>query len=109
MEVKLINFTYPLSPRPRILGDNHLRFTDTFNASNRPAYPAVGSQTEGIKMNDDGSFDIYFGPKPPDGFENNWLQTIPGKSWFVAFRIYGPLEPWIEKTWRPGEVTLVEE
>ena len=72
-------------------------------------YPTVGSQTEGIKMNTDGSFDLYFGPEAPDGFENNWLQTIPGKSWFVALRIYGPLEPWIEKTWRPGEVTLVEE
>jgi hypothetical protein len=23
-------------------------------------------------------------------------------------RLYGPLEPWIEKTWRPGEIELVE-
>jgi len=72
------------------------------------AYPTVGSQTEGIKMNDDGSFDLYFGPEAPDGFENNWLQTIPGKSWFVALRLYGPLEPWIEKTWRPGEISEIE-
>ena len=71
-------------------------------------YPTVGSQTEGIKMNADGSFDIYFGPEAPGGFENNWLQTIPGKSWFVALRIYGPLEPWIEKTWRPGEISEIE-
>ena len=26
----------------------------------------------------------------------------------VALRLYGPLEPWIEKTWRPGEIELVE-
>jgi hypothetical protein len=71
-------------------------------------FPTVGSQTEGIKINDDGSFDIYFGPKPPDGFEKNWLQTIPGKSWFVALRLYGPLEPWIEKTWRPSEISEIE-
>ncbi len=71
------------------------------------AYPTVGSQTEGIKMNEDGSYDIYFGPEAPAGYENNWLQTIPGKSWFVALRMYGPLEPWIEKTWRPSEVMLV--
>ena len=70
-------------------------------------FPTVGSQTEGIKMNDDGSFNIYFAPEPPDGFENNWLQTIPGKSWFVALRLYGPLEPWINKTWRPGEIELM--
>src|SRR5210317_391967 len=71
-------------------------------------YPTVGSQTEGIKMNEDGSFDIYFGPKAPNGFEKNWLQTIPGKSWFVALRLYGPLEPWIDKTWRPGEISEIE-
>jgi hypothetical protein len=40
-------------------------------------------------------------------FENNWLQTIPGKSWFVALRMYGPLEAWIDKSWRPSEVELV--
>lgn len=66
--------------------------------------PSVGSQSEGIKMNDDGSYDIYFSPEAPAGYEHNWLQTIPGKSWFVLFRLYGPLEPWIDKTWRPSEV-----
>jgi hypothetical protein len=39
---------------------------------------------------------------------NNWLETVPAKSWFVALRIYGPLKPWIEKTWRPGEIELVK-
>ena len=72
-------------------------------------YPTVGSQTEGIRMNDDGSFDIYFSPNAPEGYENNWLQTIPGKSWFAALRMYGPLEPWIEKSWRPGEIELMDE
>ena len=28
-------------------------------------FPTVGSQTEGIRQNEDGSYDIYFGPKPP--------------------------------------------
>jgi hypothetical protein len=71
-------------------------------------YPTVGSQTEGIRMNEDGSYDIYFSPEAPEGYENNWLQTIPGKSWFVALRMYGPLEAWIDKTWRPSEVELVD-
>jgi len=71
-------------------------------------FPTVGSQSEGIKINNDGSYDMYFGPKPPAGFENNWLETIPGKGWFVALRLYGPLQPWIDKTWRPGEIELVE-
>ena len=72
------------------------------------AFPTVGSQTEGLKQNEDGSYDIYFAPKPPKGFENNWLETVPGKGWFVGLRLYGPLEPWIEKIWRPGEIELVE-
>jgi hypothetical protein len=71
-------------------------------------FPTVGSQTKGIRQNEDGSYDIYFSPKPPKGFENNWLATVPGKGWFVALRMYGPLEPWIEKTWRPGEIELVK-
>jgi len=69
-------------------------------------FPTVGSQTAGIKQNQDGSTDIYFGPNAPDGFENNWLETLPGKSWFAILRMYGPLEPWLEKTWRPGEIEL---
>jgi hypothetical protein len=72
------------------------------------ALPTIGSQTEGLRKNPDGSFDIYFGPKPPKGFENNWLETVPGKGWFVGLRMYGPLEPWIEKTWRPSEIERVE-
>jgi hypothetical protein len=71
-------------------------------------FPTVGSQTKGLRKNDDGSYDIYFGPTAPKGYENNWLETIPGKGWFVALRLYGPLEPWIEKTWRPGEIELVK-
>ena len=71
-------------------------------------FPTVGSQTEGIQKYADGSYDIYFGPKPPAGFEHNWLETIPHKSWFVILRLYGPLEPWLKKTWRPSEVEPVE-
>ena len=71
-------------------------------------YPTIGSQTKGIQKNADGSFDVYFAPKAPKGKENNWLQTIPGKSWIAVLRMYGPEEPWIKQTWRPGEIELVE-
>lgn len=67
-------------------------------------YPTVGSLTEGVRKNDDGSYDIYFGPKAPKGFENNWIETVPGKSWFVILRMYAPMKPWIDQTWRPGEI-----
>jgi hypothetical protein len=71
-------------------------------------FPTVGSQSEGFQQNKDSSFDIYFAPQPPQGKENNWLQTVPGKSWFAALRMYGPLEAWIDKSWRPGEIEPVE-
>ncbi len=66
--------------------------------------PSVSSQNKALKVNADGSVDVYFGPKAPAGFENNWVQTIPGKGWFMILRLYGPLEPWFNKTWRPGEI-----
>ncbi|MGB5186952.1 MAG: DUF1214 domain-containing protein, partial [Acidimicrobiia bacterium] len=46
---------------------------------------------------------VYFAPEALKGMEANWLQTIPGKSWFIILRMYGPTEAWIDKTWRPGE------
>ena len=63
-------------------------------------FPTVGSQDKVMKKNADGSYDIYFAPKPPKGHENNWLQTIPGNSWFIALRMYGPEQAWIDQTWR---------
>jgi len=71
-------------------------------------FPTLGSQTKGVQKNADGSYDIYFAPKAPKGKEGNWLQTIPGKSWWLALRMYGPLEPWIKQTWRPGEIELLK-
>jgi hypothetical protein len=67
-------------------------------------YPSVSSQTKALQKNADGSVDLFFGPKPPAGKEANWVQTMPGKGWNTILRLYGPLEPWFAKTWRPGEV-----
>ena len=71
-------------------------------------WPAVSSQTQGLQINPDSSVDIYFGPKPPAGKESNWVQTIPGKGWNTLLRLYGPLQPWFDKTWRPGEIEPVK-
>ncbi len=60
--------------------------------------PRVSSQNKGNKTNADGSVDVFFDPKPPVGFEKNWVQTIPGKGWFTLLRLYGPVEPWFNKT-----------
>jgi hypothetical protein len=61
-----------------------------------------------VKPNEDGSYTIWFGPKAPAGKEGNWIQTIPGKSYNVLLRLYGPLEPWFDKTWKPGDLEPVK-
>jgi hypothetical protein len=69
-------------------------------------FPSLSSQRTDMIINPDKSVDIYFGPEAPFGKESNWIQTIPGKSWCAGFRLYGPLEPWFDKTWKPGEIEL---
>jgi hypothetical protein len=69
-------------------------------------FPSVSSQTKDLQVNADGSIDVYFGPKPPAGMETNWVQTRPGHAWNTVLRMYGALEPWFNKTWRPGEIEL---
>lgn len=67
----------------------------------------IDSLNPNIKPNDDGSYTIWFGPKAPKGKEGNWVQTTPNKSYFVFMRLYGPLKPWFDKTWKPGDFELV--
>ena len=75
--------------------------------TDQPA-PAIQSFEDRVEQNPDGSFTIWFGPTAPAGHESNWLQTVPGKSFFPALRVYGPTNSWINKEWQPGEVELVE-
>ena len=71
-------------------------------------FPSIGSQTKGIVVNPDSSVDVWFGPTAPQGHEANWVQTVPNKGWNVLLRLYGPLQPWFDKTWKPGEFELVK-
>lgn len=71
-------------------------------------FPMVTSQDKNVLVNADGSVDVYFGPKAPAGKEHNWIQTIPGKGWNTLLRLYGPLQPWFDKTWRPSEIEEVK-
>ena len=71
-------------------------------------FPSIGSQKEGIVLNADTSVDVWFGPTAPQGHEANWVQTVPGKSWNVLLRLYGPKQAWFDKTWVPGDFELVK-
>lgn len=66
-------------------------------------WPALAGNSDTLEQNPDGAFDLYFGPKAPEGKESNWVETRPGKSWFPIVRLYGPLGPWFDQTWRLNE------
>lgn len=66
----------------------------------------LDSKSPDVVANEDGSFTVWFGPEAPEGKAGNWVQTMPDKSYSVLMRLYGPLEPWFDKTWRPGDFEL---
>ncbi|MDC0672133.1 DUF1254 domain-containing protein [Nannocystis radixulma] len=71
-------------------------------------FPSKNSEKSELHKNADGSVDLYFGPEqPPESHQNNWIQTVVRKGWFGMIRLYGPLEPWFRKTWKPGEIELL--
>jgi hypothetical protein len=57
-----------------------------------------------LVTNPDGTVDLTFGPTQLGENAANWTQTVPGKGWFAILRLYGPLEPWFDRSWRPGEI-----
>ena len=70
-------------------------------------FPRAGSQsypTPAATANPDGSTTITFRPERlSDTPESNWIQTTEGKGWFPILRLYSPLQPFFDKSWRVGE------
>lgn len=66
------------------------------------------SRQPDLIKNADGSVDLYFAPAAPKGFETNWIPTMPGKAWFTWFRLFGPLEPYFDKSWPLPDIEKVE-
>jgi hypothetical protein len=74
-------------------------------------YPRAGSQeypSPAAEAESDGRTVVYFSPtRPDDVAPGNWIQTDPERGWFVILRLYSPLQPFFDKTWRAGEVEVV--
>ncbi len=68
-------------------------------------FPSLSTQA-GLAQNADGSTDLYFAPERPAGAKN-WVQTVPNKSWLTIFRLYGPLKPWFDQTWKLPDIEKV--
>ena len=60
-----------------------------------------------VKKNQDGSVDIFFGPKAPAGKESNWVPTDPARKFELMFRLYAPTKALFEKTWKLPDVEKV--
>ena len=70
---------------------------------NGQPFPSLNSMDK-PEQSGDGSTDIYFGPTAPPGKDKNWLKTVPGKGYFVIFRLYSPKQEFFDQSWKPGDL-----
>lgn len=76
-----------------------------YNPENRSGLSSF--QKPKMKVNADGSVDLFVGPKAPAGFESNWIPT-QGKRPYPMFRFYGPEEAFWNKSFVLPDFELVE-
>ncbi|MEG9438308.1 DUF1254 domain-containing protein [Edaphobacter sp. HDX4] len=68
----------------------------------------LDSRLKDLKRNPDGSVDLYVGAKAPAGYESNYMKTVGDDGWFVYFRLYAPLKPFFDKTFKLPDFEIVE-
>ncbi|WP_248447911.1 DUF1254 domain-containing protein [Sinorhizobium meliloti] len=62
-----------------------------------------------VATNQDGLVDLWFGPeKPADAQDSNWIQTVGGRNFLIALRLYGTGVEFFDQTWKPDDVVRVE-
>ncbi len=69
---------------------------------------SLGSRTQGLRKNADGSVDLYVGPNAPKGFESNHLKTVRDDGWFVYFRLYAPEQAFFDKSFKLADFEMIE-
>ena len=71
------------------------------NAINRYS---IGSQTESLKINEDGSLTIFFQTESPGkDREGNWLPS-PDGPFYTVLRIYGPSDSILNGTYKLPQI-----
>lgn len=76
-----------------------------YNKLNRAGLSSYDKKS--MKLNDDGSVDLYVGPNAPAGLESNWVPT-EGKRPFIIIRFYGADEPLFDKSFVMPDLELIE-
>ncbi len=73
-------------------------FANEFNRYN------IGTVTEGLEFNDDGSLDLYLQAAIPEGHESNWLPTPSNGNFELTLRVYIPGPSILDGTYLPPPV-----
>jgi hypothetical protein len=68
---------------------------------------AIGSRTEGLKYNPDGSLDLFIQAHAPAGHESNWLPA-PGGSFVLTMRLYLPKPELLNGTYKIPPISCVD-
>jgi hypothetical protein len=71
-----------------------------------PTNDAAHASYDELETNADGSFDMYFGPTAPAGQESNWVETVPGRGFYLMYRLYSPTEGLFDGTWTLPDAEL---
>jgi hypothetical protein len=71
-----------------------------------PQYmPSINSLSDAVARNADGSIDLWFGPaKPENAPDTNFIQTVNGRNFLAAVRLYGTGVEFFDQAWKPDDV-----
>jgi hypothetical protein len=70
-----------------------------------PSINSLGKFT----ANSDGSIDIWFGPaRPVEASATNFIQTVNGRNFLAAVRLYGTGVEFFDQTWKPDDLVMVK-
>jgi hypothetical protein len=76
-----------------------VRRSDRYFAANPIQRYSIGDRTQGVRLQSDGSLDLYIRHDPPLGMESNWLPA-PSEGFLLVLRAYEPERAILEGAWQ---------